>query len=72
MDLDANQLTAPELLQIASGLAAAHAEAGRFEEAVRYQTRALDDPTLQGDLRTAARQRLELYQQEKAFRETGP
>src|SRR5262249_58466050 len=35
-------------------LASAYAEAGQFEEAVRYQTRALDDPALKGDPRTAA------------------
>lgn len=53
-------------------LAAAYAEAGQFEEAVRYQTRALEDPTLKGDLRKAARQRLELYRQKKPFRDQGP
>jgi tetratricopeptide (TPR) repeat protein len=53
-------------------LAAAHAEAGQFEEAVRYQTRALEDPALTGDLRTAASQRLELYRQKKPFRDQGP
>jgi tetratricopeptide (TPR) repeat protein len=53
-------------------LAAAYAEAGQFEEAVRYQTRALDDPILKGDLRTAAGQRLEMYRQKKPFRDQGP
>jgi serine/threonine-protein kinase len=53
-------------------LAAAYAEAGRFEEAVRYQTRALNDPTLKGDVRTAAKERLELYKQRKPYREKGP
>jgi tetratricopeptide (TPR) repeat protein len=53
-------------------LAAAYAEAGQFEEAVRYQSRALDDPTLRGDVRTAAKQRLELYRQKKPFRDPGP
>jgi tetratricopeptide (TPR) repeat protein len=53
-------------------LAAAYAEAGQFEEAVRYQTRALKDPSLSGDLRTAARERLELYRQKKPFRGPGP
>jgi tetratricopeptide (TPR) repeat protein len=53
-------------------LAAACAEAGQFEDAVRYQTRALDDPALKGDLRIAARQRLELYRQKKPFRDQGP
>jgi tetratricopeptide (TPR) repeat protein len=53
-------------------LAAAYAEAGQFEEAVRYQTRALEDPALKSDLRTAARGRLELYRQKKPFRDPGP
>jgi tetratricopeptide (TPR) repeat protein len=53
-------------------LAAAYAEAGQFEEAVRYQTRALDDPALKGDVRMAATQRLELYRQKKPFRDQGP
>jgi serine/threonine protein kinase/predicted Zn-dependent protease len=50
-------------------LAAAYAAAGHFEEAVRYQTRAVDDPAFRDDLRPAARQRLELYRQKKPFRE---
>jgi tetratricopeptide (TPR) repeat protein len=48
-------------------LAAAYAEVGQFEEAVRYQTRALEDPALKGDPRTAAEKRLELYRQKKPF-----
>jgi tetratricopeptide (TPR) repeat protein len=53
-------------------LAAAYAEAGQFEEAVRYQTRALDDPELKGGFGAAARKRLELYRQKKPFRDQGP
>jgi hypothetical protein len=53
-------------------LAAAYAKADQFEEAVRYQTRALDDSALKGDLRTAAGQRLELYRQMKLFHDQGP
>jgi serine/threonine-protein kinase len=53
-------------------LAAAYAETGHFEEAVRYQTRALEDSTSKDDLRTAARQRLELYREKKRFRDQGP
>jgi tetratricopeptide (TPR) repeat protein len=53
-------------------LAAAYAEAGQFEQAIRYQTRALEDPTLKGDLRKAAMQRLELYWQKKPFRDQRP
>jgi serine/threonine-protein kinase len=52
-------------------LASAYAEAGQFEEAVRYQTRALDDRALRNDLRPGARQRLELYRQKKPFRDQG-
>jgi len=53
-------------------LAAAYAEGGQFEEAVRYQTRVLDDPALKAYLRPAARQRLELYRQKKPFRDQRP
>jgi serine/threonine-protein kinase len=53
-------------------LAAAYAEEGQFDEAVRYQTRALDNPILRGAHRTAAKERLELYRQKKPFREKGP
>jgi serine/threonine-protein kinase len=52
-------------------LAAAYAEAGRFEDAVRYQNRALADPALKDDFRAAARERLELYRQKKPFRDQG-
>jgi serine/threonine-protein kinase len=53
-------------------LAAAYAEAGQFEEAIRYQARALESPALKGEFRTAARQRLELYLHKKPFRDQGP
>jgi tetratricopeptide (TPR) repeat protein len=52
-------------------LAAAYAEVGQFDEAVRYQTRAMDDAGFKGNLRTAAEKRLELYRQKKAFCEKG-
>ena len=55
-----------------AGTAAAYAEGGQFEEAVRYQTRVLDDPALKAYLRPAARQRLELYRQKKPFRDQRP
>lgn len=50
-------------------LAAAFAEAGQFDEAVRYQTNALEDPICRGPAGDAFRRRLELYKQRKAFRE---
>jgi tetratricopeptide (TPR) repeat protein len=53
-------------------LAAAYAELGQFDEAVRYQTRVLKGLTLKGDLRTAPGQRLELYRHKKPFRDQGP
>jgi serine/threonine-protein kinase len=53
-------------------LAAAYAEAGQFEAAVRYQTRVLEDPALKDEFRTAAEKRLELYRQKKPFRDPGP
>jgi tetratricopeptide (TPR) repeat protein len=55
-------------------LAAAYAEAGRFDEAVRFQTRALevDYLWLRRDFRKAAKERLELYRQKKPFRDQGP
>jgi serine/threonine-protein kinase len=53
-------------------LAAAYAEAGQFEEAVRYQTRALETPALRDYVLPAAKERLELYRQKKPFRDPGP
>jgi serine/threonine-protein kinase len=53
-------------------LAMAYGEAGQFEEAVRYQTRVVENPALKDESRTAARQRLELYRQKKPFRDQGP
>jgi serine/threonine-protein kinase len=56
-------------------LATAYADAGQFEEAVRYQTRVLDDPAFKGEwgaFRTAADKRLQLYREKKAYRENSP
>ena len=50
-------------------LAAAYAEAGQFEEAIRYQTRALGDPSFEAKYGPVARQLLELYGQKKPFRD---
>ena len=49
-------------------LAAAYAEVGQFDEAVRYQRKALDDPAYRGQAGDEFRQRLELYKQGKPFR----
>jgi tetratricopeptide (TPR) repeat protein len=58
--------------QYLNTLAAAYAEARQFDEAVRYQNRALEDPELRDDLRRAAMQRLELFRQNRPFRENTP
>jgi tetratricopeptide (TPR) repeat protein len=54
-------------------LAAAYAEAGDFREAVKYQEKALTDPgmarALGADETKAARERLELYRQNRPFRD---
>jgi tetratricopeptide (TPR) repeat protein len=48
-------------------LAAAYAEAGQFDEAVKYQTQALADPDYDQAYGKEARQRLELYKQKKPY-----
>jgi tetratricopeptide (TPR) repeat protein len=50
-------------------LAAALAEVGRFDEAVKCQTEALADPAFQRFYGEEGRQRLELYKNNKPFRE---
>jgi hypothetical protein len=51
-------------------LAAAYAEAGQFDEAVRYARRALEDPAYRSRADDEFRQRLELYKQKKPYRES--
>ncbi len=51
-------------------LAAAYADAGQFDEAERYQTKALEIPVYRGLAGDEFRQRLELYKQKKPFRES--
>lgn len=48
-------------------LAAAYAETGDFEEAIRWQTKAID--TLDEGFRKGARERLSLYREKKPYRE---
>ena len=48
-------------------LAAAYAETGQFEEAVRQQEMALDDPEFTKLAADGARKRLELYRQGKPY-----
>ena len=58
---------APKNAGLMDTLAAAHAEAGNFEEAVRWQERALESPALRED--AEARRRLELYRKGQPFRQ---
>jgi hypothetical protein len=50
-------------------LAASYAAAGRFEEAVKLQKKALEDPAYAKANGQAAQKRLKLYQQKTPFRE---
>ena len=51
-------------------VAAAFAEIGDFEEAARWQERALEDPALSGD--AEARARLDLYRKKQPYRQHEP
>ena len=67
--LTACELTRYDNPQIVDTLAAAHAEAGEFEDAVRLQKRALESPKLEQRFISEARLRLELYVAKQPYRE---
>ena len=54
---------------VLESFAAACAETGDFEQAVRWQTKALEDKDFAAHAGDAARKRLELYKQRKPCRE---
>lgn len=54
---------------IVDTLAAAYAETGNFQQAIKWQTRALSSRKFPRDERAAGRRRLSLYRRGKAYRE---
>jgi tetratricopeptide (TPR) repeat protein len=64
------ELTAWKRAAYLDTLAAAHAEAGNFVEAIRWQEKALGFAEFLKSSGEAARMRLELYRQEKPYRES--
>jgi hypothetical protein len=50
-------------------LSVAHAEVGDFEQAIRWQRKALEDPVYQKEEGESAREKLALYSKKQPFRE---
>lgn len=65
----ANNLTGGKDAAVLDALAAAHAEAGDYAQAVKFQKKALADPAFDKDQGAKARHRLTSYEQKKAWRE---
>jgi serine/threonine protein kinase len=58
-----------KIAQMIDTLAAAHAEAGDFDQAVAYQRKALEFPDLQEEKRERWQERLRLYEQKQPYRD---
>jgi tetratricopeptide (TPR) repeat protein len=65
----ASELTDGKSANYLATLAAAFAEIGRFDLAVKWQTRALDSPQYEREEGPSARQRLQLFENRKPYRE---
>jgi tetratricopeptide (TPR) repeat protein len=63
------ELTAWKNRECLDTLAAGCAEAGRFDDAVKWQKKALEDEHAPEEARKAMQQRLQLYQEGKPYRE---
>ncbi|MDQ2920246.1 MAG: tetratricopeptide repeat protein, partial [Acidobacteriota bacterium] len=67
--LKAAELTNWQEPNVLDTLAAAYAEAGKFDEAVKWQNKALSSPDYVKTYGEEGRQRLQLYTQRKPFRD---
>jgi tetratricopeptide (TPR) repeat protein len=67
--LRAGELTGGNLAPVLGVLAAAHAEAGAFDQAVAYVRQLLEVPDLPADRRALARKQLALYERGQPYRD---